>query len=235
MKNVLKLSYVVAVMAISLSACVNGKGDIVVQNYEISGFTKIDHGIKGDVVLVKDVNQFVEVHAQQNIMDILKMENDGGTLKIRTKGGKSIGNYEELTFYVHMPVVEYVKIGGKGTVVGNNVTGNKFSCRLTADGQLTLTDIDADFVEVTATGAGLVTLKGDSKKTEIGVGSTGRIECFELSSDDCEVQLKGNGYIKVLVNNNLKIFLSGNGTVSYKGYPNINPTVTGNGIIQNAN
>lgn len=235
MKNVLKLMALVFVMAISLTACVNGKGDVVIQTFEISGFTKIDHGIKGDIVLVNDVNQFVEVHAQQNIIDILKIEKNGSTLEFRTKAAKSIGNYEELTYYVHCPVVEYIKIGGKGSVKGNDITSDNFSCKLTADGKLELTEVNSSYVEIIATGAGNVIMKGNSDKTDIGVGSSAFIQCFELSSDNCDVQLKGNGSIQVKANNTLKVLISGSGTVYYKGTPSIDPTVTGSGIIVNAN
>lgn len=235
MKNSIQTALTLFVIAISFSACVNGKGDVVVQNFDVSGFTKIDHGVKGDVVLVNDVNQFVEVHAQQNIINILKIDVEDNTLKIRTKSAKSIGNYEELTFYVHAPLIDYVKIGGKGTVKGDNITGTNFSCRLTADGSLELAHINADYVEVIITGAGQVTLKGNSNKTDIGIGSSGHAKCFELLSKECNTQLKGNGIIETYAINKLDVQLSGNGTIYYKGNPTVTSHITGNGILVHSN
>jgi hypothetical protein len=231
-KNIFKSLILLFVVASTLTACLNGKGEVVIQNFDVTGFTQIDHGIKGDVIIVNDVNQFVEVHAQQNVIDALKIESNGGTLKIRTQGGKSIGKYDELTYYVHMPLLERVVIGGKGTVKGADITGDRFTCKLAADGKLELTGLDVSYTEVIITGAGKVLLKGESDKTDVGLGSAGHAQCFELFSKECNTQLKGNGIIEVMVIDKLDVVLSGSGTIYYKGNPpTITKNINGSGIL----
>ena len=231
-KNIFKPLILLFVVASTLTACLNGKGDVVVQNFDVTGFTQIDHGIKGDVIIVNDENQFVEVHAQQNVMDALKIESDGGTLKIRTQGGKSIGKYDGLTYYVHMPLLERVVIGGKGTVKGADVTGDRFTCKLAADGKLELTGLDVSYAEVIITEAGKVLLTGESDKTDVGLGSAGHAQCFDLRSKECNTQLKGNGIIEVTALNKLDVVLSGSGTIYYKGDPaELTKNINGSGIL----
>lgn len=236
MKNTLKAACVLFVVATALMACVNGKGDVTTETLGLNGFTKIDHGIKGDVILVKDDNQFVEVAAQQNIHDVLKVEVDGGTLKLRTKNGKSIGKYDELTFYVHAPFIEDVKIGGSGTVTGGNgITGARFTTKISANGQLKMTDLDVDYTEVIISGSGTAELSGHSDKSDFGVGSAGRVATFNLSSDVTNVQLKGNGSIETTTNVKLDVLISGSGGVYYKGNPQVVSKITGNGILVKVN
>ena len=216
-------------------ACVNGKGDVVVQTYALSGFTKIDHGTKGDIIIVKDDHQYVEVSSQQNIIDILKVEVDGSTLKIRTENAKSIGKYEELKFYVHMPVVEDIQIGGAGTVTGgDSLTGDKFTCKVSSNGSIVLTGLHVSYTEIIIAGSGSVKLTGHADKSDMGVGSNGHVECFGLSSDETSVQLKGAGSIETLTNVKLTVLISGNGGVYYKGNPVISSTITGNGVLLQA-
>lgn len=232
MKNILKAVGILFVVTSTLTACVNGKGDPVTQTFGLNGFTKLDHGIKGDVVLVKDDNQFVEVTAQQNIMDILDLSVSDGTLKLRTKKSKSIGNFDQLKFVVHAPLIENVKIGGAGTVTGGDgISGSDFRCRLAANGRLELTGMDVTYTEIIIAGAGVVKVQGTADKSDLGVGSSGAIEAFELSSDETNAQLKGNGSIQTRTNVKLNAILQGSGGIYYKGNPTVTSQITGNGIL----
>jgi hypothetical protein len=237
----MKLSWksipVILFVLISLYSCVNGKGDIVTETIGISGFTKIEHGTKGDVILVKDDNQFVEIIGQQNIIDILKLEVDGGKLKIKTKGGKSIGKYDQLTFYVHAPFIEEVKVSSAGTVTGGEgITGDNFSGVVSSNGKLEINDLDAEFVEAVVSGSGRLTLRGTATNAEFGVGSSGAIAGFELAVANNKVELRGNGIIETTTNSTLEVRLLGNGAIYYKGNPTIStPVNNGQGVLIDAN
>lgn len=220
------------VVATTLMACVNGKGDVVLHTYEATGFTKIDHNIKGDMVLVKDSSEYVEVSTQQNIHDILDISVDAGTLKIRTKAAKSIGNYDELKFYVHTPFIDYIRLAGSGTITADTgIVGNDFSCKIINNGRIELSALNLAHVEVIISGAGSVKLQGYCDNSEFGVGSAGRVEAFELQSRITDVQLKGNGSIETSTSEKLTVFISGTGGVYYKGNPVVSQTITGNGVL----
>lgn len=232
MKNTFTAVGILFVLAIGLMACVRGKGDVVLHTYEATGFTKIDHNIKGDMVLVKDSSQFVEVSTQQNIHDILDISVDGGTLKIRTKAAKSISSYEELKFYVHTPFVDYIRLAGSGTITADTgIVGSDFSCKIINNGRIELTSLDLTHIEVIISGAGSVKLQGTCDNSEFGVGSAGRVEAFDLQSAITDVQLKGNGSIETWTDVKLTVFISGTGGVYFKGDPEVNQTITGNGVL----
>lgn len=232
MKNILKATGTVLLLSSVLTACVNGKGEVISQTHTPGTFSKIDQGIKGDVELVKDENIFVEVLAQQNIHDIIDIKTEDETLKIRTKSGKSIGKYEELKFFVHAPVIDNIRLSGSGNVTGGNgIIGEQLRIRVVNQGNIDLSGLDVSYLEVIIAGAGSVTLKGLSAKSDFGVGSNGRIEAYDLRSTETGAQLKGNGYIKTWTSNKLEVFLSGSGGIYYKGTPEIKSTITGNGVL----
>jgi hypothetical protein len=219
------------------SSCINGKGELVTETLGINGFTKIDHGTKGDVVLVKDDNQFVVLTGQQNILDILNITVDGGTLKIRTKGGKSINKYSELKFEVHAPVINEIKVSGPGTVTGGQgIAGTNLSAVVSGSGKITLGEINAQKTEAIVSGSGSILLSGISAQGDMGIGSSGRIEAFGLTVADNKTEMRGNGVIETTTNNSLEVRILGMGTIRYKGYPTITtPVNNGQGFLVNAN
>lgn len=232
MKNTWKAAGLLSLLAIILTACVNGKGEVVLHTYEATGFTKIDIGTKGDMVLVNDSSQFVEVSTQQNIHDILDISVDAGTLKIRTKKAKSIGHYDELKFYVHAPLIDYIRQAGEGTITGDSgIVGTEFSCRIVNNGRIELSGLHLAHTEVIIAGAGSVKLQGTCTNSEFGVGSSGRVEAFDLQSGTTDVQLKGNGSIETWTDTKLTVYISGTGGVYYKGNPEVSQTITGNGVL----
>eukprot|EP01034_Spumella_vulgaris_P012984 gene12984-16548_t len=177
MKNTFTAAGILLLVATALVACVNGKGDVVSHTYPATGFTKIDHNIKGDMVLVKDSSQFVEVLTQENIHNILDISVDGGTLKVRTKAAKSIGNFDELKFYVHTPFVDFIRLAGAGTITADTgIVGPDFSCKIINNGRIELTELDLTHIEVIISGAGSVKLQGTCDNSEFGVGSAGHVE-----------------------------------------------------------
>lgn len=236
MKNICKAAGILSLVAIIFTACVNGKGDVVMHTYDATGFTKIDLGIKGDMVLVKDSSQFVEVSTQQNIHDILNITVDAGTLKIRTKSGKSIGKYEELKFYVHAPYIDNIRQAGSGAITGDTgIVSSDFSCRIVNDGRIELSGLALTHIEVIIAGAGSVKLEGTCANSEFGVGSSGRVQAFGLKSGTTDVQLKGNGSIETWTEDKLTVYISGTGGVYYKGNPVVSQTITGNGVLIKVN
>jgi hypothetical protein len=237
MKNPIFQLCVVVFSASMLYACVNGKGEIITQTVGVSNFTKIEHGTKGRMTLVKDNNQFLVFTGHQNLFDILKIEVSSGVLKIRTKAGKSIGKFEELHFEVHTPYVEEIKVSGPGSVLSEeNITGNRFTGVVSSNGELEVNQLDTDFTEAVISGSGSLTLRGKTKKAELGVGSAGQLYAFECVAKENLVELRGNGIIETTTTDKLNVRLIGNGGIYYKGNPEINMIVnSGQGVLVNAN
>lgn len=236
MKNAYLFFFALASASL-FTSCLNGKGELVTETIGVNGFTKIDHGTKGDVILVKDVNSYVKVTAQQNILDALNISVDGGTLKIRTKGGKSIGKYSELIFEVHAPMIDEIKVTAPGTVTGGQgITGNNLVTVVTGSGRITLGEINAQRTEAVVSGSGNILLSGVSEKAEMGIGSSGSIEAFNLTVADNKTEMRGNGVIETTTTNTLEVRILGMGTIRYKGYPTITtPVNNGQGFLVNAN
>ena len=85
-------------------------------------------------------------------------------------------------------------------------------------------------------GSGNILLSGVSEKAEMGIGSSGSIEAFNLTVADNKTEMRGNGVIETTTTNTLEVRILGMGTIRYKGYPTITtPVNNGQGFLVNAN
>jgi len=234
-KTNIGLALLLAFVAVSFTACVNGKGDIVTQTVNVSGFNRISHSTVGDVILVADVNQYIEVSSHENIIDALKFTVSGNQLKIGNKPGRNIGNYQELKIYIHTPPVEDIRISGSGSISGANVVASDFSAKISGSGDINITGITSESVETDISGSGKITLSGLAGKSDFEISGSGSVRAFDLVSDKTKVAISGSGGVETTTVTSLDVKISGSGSVRYKGQPAINTDMSGSGSIQNAN
>ena len=238
MKNIRIIAGIFSIITIvSLSSCVNGKGEVVTKTFPLTGFDKVDFSTQGEVILVVDDEQFVEVKSNQNIIDALKLEVSGTTLHIKTKSGKNIHKYDELTIFVHAPRINKVETSASGNITGGNgIAGPGFEAKTSASGNITITGIDSQDVDAETSASGNITLSGVSNKCDFEVDASGNIHAFGLESNETEAETSASGNIETRTNNVLRIKISASGNVSYKGTP---PTLEieddASGSVINAN
>jgi hypothetical protein len=237
MKNIRTILGVFSIVTVvSLSACINGKGDVVTKNFPLTGFDKVDFSTQGEVILVVDQNQFVEVKSNQNIIDALKLEVRGTTLHIETKSGKNIGKYDELTIFVHAPRINKVETSASGNITGGNgIAGPGFEAKTSASGNITITEIASQDVDAETSASGNITLSGVANKCDFETDASGNIHAFGLESNETEAEVSASGNIETRTKNSLKIKISASGNVSYKGNPTLNVDNSGSGNVIDAN
>ncbi|MGB5367617.1 MAG: DUF2807 domain-containing protein, partial [Polyangiales bacterium] len=84
-------------------------------------------------------------------------------------------------------------------------------------------------------GAGTVTLSGQTTNQQVSLEGSGTIEAFDLTTDETSVFLTGQGTVNVTANERLNVDLLGAGAVFYKGDPQLNVRITGAGSVVDAN
>lgn len=224
--------------AVGFVGCTNGKGEVEIRHYDLSGFDEVDLSNQGNVELVADVNSFVEVETHPNLFKVLDLKVDNGELKLRTKKGQSIGKYDKLTFYVHAPLIRKVEVSGSGSVKGGPgiaVGIEEFEAEVSGSGEINIVGIVAQRVDADISGSGNVALSGNTPNAELEVSGSGNIRAFELVSAKTRARISGSGNIETTTTDNLDVNISGSGNVRYKGTPTININSSGSGNLTNAN
>lgn len=227
-----------ALAAASFTGCkkVNGKGGVVTRNYDLPHFSRVHLSGIGRVELIKDANLFAEVKTHENLFDALRLEVTDGKLEIGTRNGYSIGKYDELTYYVHAPVIDAVNISGSGNITGGDgIAAASFLAKVSGSGDIHISGLAASLVEADISGSGNIHLGGISENTKMVVSGSGNIKGFDLTSAHTEARISGSGNIDTRTTTSLDVNISGSGNVNYKGQPSINVNISGSGNLQNAN
>ena len=93
-------------------------------------------------------------------------------------------------------------------------------------------ELNAPGIKADLTGASHINLKGETKNFSVeGSGAT-IIRCFELMTENTEVDLTGAGNAEVFASVKLDVHVSGAADVKYKGNAVLNKDVNGAGSVR---
>jgi hypothetical protein len=95
---------------------VNGKGDVVSEMIDITGFTAISLSMDGDIYFTPDSVYSVENQAQQNILDVIETPVEGGKLVIGIQDHTVLGKHDQIRIYIHAPSINGLDVSGSGDV-----------------------------------------------------------------------------------------------------------------------
>lgn len=223
-------------IGLSLISCTKrivGTGSSVTKSYSYADFSGIDLSIKADVIYLKDTNYRVEVSAQQNVLDLLKIEKKNGKLCIGFKNFTSLIKHDPILISVSSPYFSEAEVSGSGSVkVHGNYESSNVSCSVSGSGSVALSFIKADQCTSNISGSGSVSIFGGTcNAINSNISGSGTLEATMLQSEVANTQTSGSGTTKIWVEKTLNASISGSGDVYYKGSPTILSHVSGSGKI----
>jgi hypothetical protein len=214
---------------------VRGNGSIKTENISVDKFTDIEvHGAI-DVKVKKDSITSVKVASDENLLPYIEISNHGNTLEIRTRSGYSLRPSDKLVVYVNTASLNHIDLTGATTISsdGKFNNGSPLSFDLSGACEVNM-DIACEKVDVKASGASDIRLRGETKDLRIeGQGAT-KIRCFDLLSENTVVKLSGAGEAEVFASVKLEARTSGAADVRYKGNGVVTSEISGAGSIKKA-
>lgn len=218
--------------------CENGKGPMLIETFVINTFTGIELQEAATVNIKQGPIQEVVVTGQENILDLLQTEVNGGIWEIDL--GRNCFNDLQLTIDITVPVVDELHVSGSGDmIVGDFTNMGNLDLSLTGSGTLELgaftgtQDIDAKI-----SGSGEILARkafSDLVKLSIELTGAGNFDGFKLNTKNLDARITGLGDLFVTVEEYVNIRITGSGDLHYKGNPLIDATITGSGKIINEN
>lgn len=207
-------------VAAALSGCaltnigsgVKGSGKLVKKTLSVSSFSKIEHDTVGEVVVKVGGPMSVEVETDDNILDLLKTDVTGETLKLDNKENISPS---KLVYTITVPSLTSFALEGVGSADITNLKGSKF--------------------EVEVSGVGGLKLAGEVDDLQAEVSGVGGLEAADLKAKTGNVKVTGVGSAKVNVTDNLTARCSGVGGIQYKAGPKLDSKTEGIGGISSYN
>lgn len=235
MKKIFTLAMLL-VLFFGWSSCqkVKGTGEIVNQVRGVTNFNGINLAIDGTVYFSPDSNYYLEVSAQQNMLDVLEtVIGSNNTLIIRYKSGVVIGKHEPIRIFIAAPDIRSLTISGSGDILVDTPWHNQYmEASISGSGNISIVEMQADEFNVNISGSGnLQATSLEVTSQDLRISGSGNIDLVGVESETTNAHISGSGNIKVWVTKQLDVTISGSGNVSYKGDPVITQHISGSGSI----
>lgn len=211
---------------------VRGNGHLSSENRSVGSFSGIRVVGGMDVLVNPGTDYTVKVEADENLLRYIVTEREGDALVVKTRNGYNLQSRVGMKVYVTAPALRDVVITGSGSVTsGAKLAANdKLGIRISGSGDVKL-DVDAPEVETESSGSGNIMLAGNTRNFKTAISGSGEVKCFNLLSENTNVNITGSGSAEVFASKQLDVRISGSGDVAYKGTPQINQHIAGSGDV----
>ena len=231
MKKIALFSLVILVFA---SGCreiagerVRGSGHIITENRTATGFNSIDVSGAIDVYIKQDSTTSVKVEADDNILEYIEVHTDGSTLEIYTEDNIRLKPSHKIKVYISNSEYKDLRVGGASSIRSENeITTDILSVDIggASEGRL---EVNSPRVSVKVSGASNANIKGKTKDFEGGASGASDIRCFDLLTENADVDASGASNIEVYASVKIAGQASGASSVNYKGNAQVNVEKSG--------
>ena len=232
---------------------VTGSGSVVTQTREVKGFSSVELGGWGNLLIEVGETESLRIEAEENLLEYIETEVQDGELVIRHRSRVLLRPTVAINYYLTVRELDTIRVSGAGNVDVPKMTASRFSLQITGAGVVDIEGVEAQRLDIDITGAGNVDVEvlnadyldvdisgagdlrigeGEVREQEIGVSGGGNYNAKDLQSADAEVRLSGLGNAVVRSSDNLKVSISGAGSVQYVGDPSVEKTVSGVGKVE---
>ncbi|MDO4163115.1 MAG: head GIN domain-containing protein [Bacteroides sp.] len=241
-----------AFLALNIQSCLSinpsGNKRVVASKNYVTKDIRVDSfkgiKIKGSANVVftqKSGRPGVEVYTSDNVVDLLDIYVEDGTLYISLKRGYSISNDKtEMRISSadlnNIAVVGSgdillknglttdnlnISIAGSGDINGDNITCDNFKTSIAGSGNLTMKNVKTTKTEISIAGSGDIYLSGITEEADYSIAGAGDIKASDLQAKRVTASISGAGDIKCYATKYLKTRISGMGNIGYKGDPEL--------------
>lgn len=194
---------------------IEGSGIIITENRELSGFTAVSLDGIGRLEIDQTGTDSISITGDDNILPHITTRVRNGTLIISVEENKTFTNIPDLVYQVTVASLESLELNGAG--------------------EIEVTNLDGERLEVTLDGGGSITLSGDVTSQEVDLNGLGFYNAENLTSEDVTIQQDGAGSAVVNASKTLDVTINGVGNVEYIGNPTVTQQLNGLGSVQQKN
>jgi hypothetical protein len=197
-----------------------GSGNVVTQDFDITGFDKVDVSHAFTVDITQGDTFSVVVSIDDNLVEYLQVIKEGNTLRIGLDRGRNYSNMHA-TAEVTMPELTGLELSG---ATHGTVTGFSSAKALNVDvsGASGLTgDIEAGDAWFDVSGASDVTLSGSAQNVTIDASGASHVDLGDFPVGDASVEASGASNVTVNPSGRLDADASGASHVRYLGNPTL--------------
>jgi hypothetical protein len=242
MKTSIKIfSFLIAVMLVTTGCgiisninarTITPSNVIITETRDVSGFTSINMGTLGKVILSQGNSESLTISGSDNLVPLVKTTVSNGTLTIQTDENINVTSFNNdnlLTFTIGVKDLSSLTVSGLGDVRMETLSTPKMDLTMSGAGKVQLNQLTADSLNITVSGLGSVDIAGEVSQATINLPGAGTVNAPDLKIKTANVTIPGLGNATLWVTDQLTGTISGAGTISYYGNPQTNVNTTGLG------
>jgi hypothetical protein len=217
--------FVLFLAGILLAGCgsipITGSGNVVTQEEAITGFDKVDISYSFETNISQGDTFRVLIHADDNLVEYLRVVKAGNTLQIGLKPGHPDIRSATLQAEVTMPDLAGLDMSGSSHVT---ITGFESAQALVVDasGASHLQgDVEAGDVTFDLSGSSKVILTGSAQSVTLEASGSSEIDLTDFPVVDANVNLSGGSEATVNPSGRLDVDASGASHLYYLGSPTL--------------
>jgi hypothetical protein len=214
---------------------IKGEGDSVNNTRSMTECNAVSLSISATVQVIKDSVNYIELHGQQNILNVIETNVSGNELKIGLKRGTSIRKHNPISINVHCKDMRSVNVSGSGDVnIQSNFEIDYMNAVLSGSGSIVLDSKINKKLSANISGSGNIRYSGpetECLESEYNISGSGNIDAEWLKTYNVMAKISGSGNITVYAKSYLNANISGSGNVRYRGNPEIYKNISGSGKV----
>jgi hypothetical protein len=212
---------------------IRGSGNVVTQERSVTGFDKVAVSAGMNLYLEQGSKEYLKLEAEDNIIQNITTEVNGGKLTVKYKnllGG--INTTEPVNVY--LTVINLKELdASSGTSINSkeiNTDSLKIDISSGAAGEMT---IKAASIDVSLSSGSTLKLSGTIESQKVNLSSGVVYRAADLLSKNAQIDVSSGASAEVSVSDNLDVNISSGASVEYSGTPAIVSNISSGGSLKN--
>ena len=213
---------------------IQGSGNVVTEEREVSDFDKVAMSGFGRVIVTQGDSESLTIETDDNLMQYIETQVSGGTLELGFTDDverKILDPSDSIIFRLGVIDLSALNISGAGSFEVKELGADRFELVLSGAGDVKIDSLAATDLVVTVSGAGGIEMAGQVETQAVTLSGFGSYDAPDLESQDATVQVGGAGSATVWAHDTLDIEIGGAGDVDYFGSPDVTQDISGAGSI----
>ena len=233
-----KLYFLSFIFFLGLGSCrflgkrIHGNGVIKIIEKSVSPFKDVEANGNIKLLVIQGDLKPVKLEGDENILSYIEVIQEGDLVKIQTKPGVNLIPSGDLSVTVTSPNYKSIEVSGSSDIIGQNkiTSTDELSLQASGAGDIQM-EVDAPKITSGISGSGSIKLKGQARDLDIDLSGAGHAYCYDLLTENTNVQISGAGSAQVYASVKLKAEVSGAGNISYKGNASVSQEISGAGSV----
>jgi hypothetical protein len=203
-------------------------GSTGTRSFAATGFTKVDLRGSDDVDVTIGKDFAVTAEGDTAVLDQLKIDVDGGTLKVGRKDNSWFADDKGARIHVVLPRLAGASVAGSGDMTVERAEGD-FNGAVVGAGNLKVAALSGGKADLSITGSGDLSIGGAVGNLRVNIAGSGDVDATKLSASGADISIAGSGSVRGVVKGDAKVSLMGSGDVVLTGGAKCSTSAMGSG------